>query len=335
MPNALMRGRAGRRRPPAVAAALLLGMAAHAAHAGDGLDLTLPPESPADPSAPAPVPDSPVETAGISGYFADWADRVARARATQPGWASPLVTTTGLLEQRVRFDAAQSQAGNGTDTTTLDGGKGLDMIVSDSNEIRIALPPYNIRSGAPAAIANGQPIQPLSGFGDWTILRVEQRLASSPASDGDYILSAWLQILAPTGIARLTTNTWAWSPVLAYGKGWGDFDIQGTFGTTVPAMHAGTLGHPVQNNVALQYHIRPLVWPQIEANWTWFPDGQRGGLNQVFLTPGVVLGRIPVGGSLGLSLGVGYQVAVSPAYRATPLTPLYDHAWLFSSRMSF
>ena len=319
-----------------VATALLaVGPAARPALADDGIDLTPPPESIADAGAPAPTPDGEVETSGIAGYFAGWADRVARARATQPSWASPLVTTTGLLEQRVRFDASQSQSGNGTDTTTLDGGKGLDMIVSDSNEIRIALPPYNIRSGAPAAIANGQPIEPLSGFGDWTFLRVEQRLASSPESDGDYILSAWLQMLAPTGIARLTTNTWAWSPVLAYGKGWGDFDIQGTFGTTVPAMHAGTLGHPVQNNVALQYHIRPLFWPQIEANWTWFPDGQRGGLNQVFLTPGVVLGRIPLGGSLGLSLGVGYQVAVSPAYRATPLTPLYDHAWLFSSRMSF
>ena len=317
------------------AALVALGPAARPAFAGTGLDPTLPPESIAESSTPAPTPDSEVETSGIVGYFADWAGRVARARATQPSWASPLVTTTGLLEQRVRFDASQSQSGNGTDTTTLDGGKGLDMIVSDSNEIRIALPPYTIRTGAPAMVAGGQPIQPLSGFGDWTFMRVEQRLASSPESDGDYILSAWLQVLAPTGIARLTGNTWAYSPVLAYGKGWGDVDIQGTLGITVPAMHADTLGHPVQNNIALQYHIRPLLWPQIEVNWTWFPDGQRGGLNQVFLTPGLVLGRIALGGSLGLSLGIGYQVAVSPAYRATPLTPAYDHAWLFSSRTSF
>jgi hypothetical protein len=327
--------RRGHSRLLVAAVLVAAGTAARAAIADDGPDTAPPTENIADASTPAPTPDSEVETSGIAGYFADWADRVARARATQPSWASPLVTTTGLLEQRVRFDASQSQSGNGTDTTTLDGGKGLDMIVSDSNEIRIALPPYNIRTGAPAMVPGGQPIQPLSGFGDWTVMRVEQRLASSPESDGDYILSAWLQVLAPTGIARLTSNTWAWSPVFAYGKGWGDFDIQGTLGTIVPATHAGTLGHPVQNNIALQYHLRPLFWPQIEANWTWFPDGQRGGLNQVFLTPGLVLGRIALGGPLWLSVGVGYQVAVSPAYRATPLTPAYDHAWLFSSRMSF
>ena len=333
-------GRTCRRLPRSrlpVAAAMLVGLgpATGPAQADDGFDLTLPPDLSAAAVTADATPAASLDSSGIADYVATWEDRVARARATQPGWASPLVTTTGLLEQRVRFDAAALQSGNGTSTAALDGGKGLDMIVTDSNEIRFALPPYNIRTGAPAAIANGQPIPPLSGFGDWTFLRIEQRLASSPASAGDYILSAWLQVLAPSGIGRLSGGAWTWLPTFAYGKGWGDFDIQGTLGVALPASRAGMLGHPVQNNVALQYRIRPQLWPEVEANWTHFPDGQRAGLDQVYVTTGVVAGRFALGDRLGVTVGVGYQIALSPPYRPIPLTPAYDHAWLFSSRMSF
>jgi hypothetical protein len=83
-----------------------------------------------------------------------------------------LVTTTGLLEQRLRFDVSGQNAGNGTNTTMVDGGKGLDLIVSDSNEIQIAAPPYDVRT---TPTGHGA----FNGFGDWAFLRGEQRLASS------------------------------------------------------------------------------------------------------------------------------------------------------------
>ena len=323
-----------RRAASIAAGGLLLGFAAPAARAQAGFDLTLPPGLPADPPTVAATADAPAETDALSAWLAGWSERVAGARASQPHWSSPLVTTTALLEQRVRFDLARQQAGNGTDTTLFGNDKGLDLIVSDTNELQIAAPPYYIRSGAPAAAA-GKPIEPLSGFGDWSFLRIEQRLASSPDSEGDYVLTAWLQILAPSGIQRLTNNSWEYLPTLAFGKGWGRFDVQATVGAVLPASHVDVIGHQIQTNVAFQYHVGQMFWPELEVNWTYYADGQRGGLNQVYLTPGLVLGRFALGDALQLTLGAGYQVAASPPYRASPLTPAYDHAWLVTSRLNF
>jgi hypothetical protein len=39
-----------------------------------------------------------------------------------------------MLEQRFRFDLSEQHAGNGANTTVLDGGRGLDLIVSPGNE---------------------------------------------------------------------------------------------------------------------------------------------------------------------------------------------------------
>jgi hypothetical protein len=44
-----------------------------------------------------------------TGFFAHWAQTASVARATQPAWSSPIVTTTGMLEQRFRFDVARQQ----------------------------------------------------------------------------------------------------------------------------------------------------------------------------------------------------------------------------------
>ncbi len=285
----------------------------------------------ADGSTPAPVPQ-----VNTGDFLATWRGWVESAETSQPHWSSPLVTTTGLLEQRIRFDVDQQHSGNGTDTTLLDGGRGLDLIVSPTNEIQIALPPYYIRSGVDGTgKKNKGAIAPLEGWNDWAFLRVEQRLASAPAGQGNYVLTAWLQVQAPAGITRLTNNSWEWIPTLAFGKGFGDFDIQSTVGVTIPASHTSVIGHPVQTNIAFQYHVRPILWPELEVNWTYYPDGQRGGLNQVYLTPGLVVGRFSLGGGLATTFGVGYQVAVAPSYRAKPLTPAYNHAVLFTSRLNF
>ena len=61
-------------------------------------------------------------------------------------------------------------------------------------------------------------------------MRVKQQLAASPASGGDYFVTVWLQVQAPTG-SRATRPMHAPGriiPTLAFGKGWGDFDIQAT-----------------------------------------------------------------------------------------------------------
>lgn len=239
-----------------------------------------------------------------------------------------MVTTTALLEQRFRFDLAHQSSGNGTDTTVLDGGRGLDLIVSPTNEVQIAAAPYYIRNS---------PIekQDVNGFADWAFLRVKQRLAASPEPAGNYVLTAWLQVQAPVGVQPLTSHAWTWLPTLGFGKGWGAFDIQGTFGAVLPASHTNTLGHQLQTNIAFQYHVQPVFWPQLEVNWTYYTDGQRGGLNQVFLTPGLVIGRLLFPNGASFTCGVGYQTAVAPSYRSSPLTPAYGHAWLFTTRVNF
>ena len=62
--------------------------------------------------------------------------------------------------------------------------------------------------------------------------------------------------------------------------------------------------------------------------------GDRGGLNQGYLTPGLVVGRFALGDTLQLTLGAGYQVAVGAPYRATPPTPACNHALLATSRQN-
>jgi hypothetical protein len=177
-------------------------------------------------------------------------------------------------------------------------------------------------------------IPPLAGFNDWPFLRVEQRLASSPASGDAYVLTAWITVQAPTGIARLSNDAWIYTPALAFGKGFGNFDIQGTVAAVFPAPRFPT-GNQIQTNIAFQYHVLGAFWPEVEVNWTYYANGQRGGLNQVFLTTGVVVGRFSLTDMLKFTFGAGYQFAVAPTYQPKPLTPSYNHAWLFTTRMNF
>jgi hypothetical protein len=278
------------------------------------------------PNADAMTPM--VDAGAVSSFIAAWQARAMEVRANQPAWSSPLITTTGMLEQRFRFDLSEQHAGNGANTTVIDGGRGLDLIVSNSNEVQIAAPPYDIRT---TPTGKGS----LSGFGDWAFLRVKQQLASAPASRGDYFVTVWLQVQAPKGIAPLTSNSWTYLPTLAFGKGWGDFDIQATVGGVLPSSNVAKLGDQIQTNVALQYHLLKALWPEFEVNWTYYVDGQRGGLNQVFLTPGLVIGRFKLTDGILFTTGVGYQIAVSPNFRPSPLTPAYSNAWVFTSRFNF
>ncbi len=280
----------------------------------------------------APGPDAaippPPEVNGLESYFDTWDQRAAWARATQPDWSSPVVTTTAIMEQRVRFDTQFQHSGNDTDTSDLDGGKGVDLIVGDTQEIQIALPPYYIRTAEVQKNA-------LTGFNDWNFFRFKQRLISSPSDEGDYIVSAWLQVGAPVGIEKLTTHAWTLSPTLGFGKGWGDFDIQGTVGGVLPTAYQAKIGNQIQTNVAFQYHILKYFWPQVEVNWTYYPDGPRAHLSQVYLTPGINVAHIAITRHTNFTVGLGYEVAVAPSYRPKPLLPTFDRAWILSARVNF
>jgi len=292
----------------------------------DGPNQPAPQAAPADSSA-GHVADvaNPSSGDAVSSYFANWFTRVKQTQDSQPHWITPIATVTPRLEEEFRYDQDWQTLGNGATVHNFDGGKGLELIPTTSNEIIINLPPYQERSVK----------KPASGFADWPFLLVKQRLASGNEQNGDYIVSAFFGVQAPTGIAAYTNGAWVLTPTLAAGKGWGNFDVQGTIGVPIPLDHQSTIGIAVVSNVAFQYHIGKYFWPELEVNTTYWASGERADKTQIFLTPGFVLGRFPLTGRLKGIIGLGYQISVSPRLQLSPLTPQYDHAWILSTRVTF
>jgi hypothetical protein len=262
----------------------------------------------------------------IGDYFAHWFDRVDAAKASQPQWMTPLATVTPRLEEEFRYDQYWERMGNGAALTNFDAGKGLELIPSDSNEVLINLPPDEERRRR----------KPASGFGDWPVLTVKQRFVGADEAHGNYVVSGFLGVQAPIGSSAFSNHAWMITPTLAAGKGWGAFDIQVTVGAPIPLAHEREIGTALVTNVALQQHLGRYLWPELEANATYWADGPRGGKTQVFLTPGLILGRFPLAGRSKIIIGVGYQFAVSPRLTTTPvLTPTYQESWILTARTTF
>ncbi len=251
-----------------------------------------PPADAAPDSAAAPVPQS--------GFFDDWMARVSRTQAEQPHWITPLVTVTPRLEQELRYDQSwQGQAGGST-LTSFGGGKGLELIPTEHVELIL---------GVPAWQAHDHP-EGNDGWSDESFL-VKYRVLAANEENGNYILSLFMGFTAPTGSAHNSADHVLFTPTIAFGKGWGDFDFQSTVAISVPDDGAASLGTPLLINTAFQYHVLKLLWPQVELNYTAWPNGEHGGRSQLFVTPGIVVGRIPLYERLGLTVGVGYQSAVT------------------------
>jgi hypothetical protein len=279
-------------------------IAAQSAHAADGAD---------QPRAP--------------GFFDEWQARVHAAQESQPHWITPLATVTPRLEQEVRYDQVEEHSFNGGHTDRYGGGKGLELIPTSSTEVLINAPSYNDRDTT----------RPASGFADWQFLVVKQRLLSANEEQGNYIVTVFLGIQAPTGAETFTNHAWVVTPTLAAGKGWGDFDIQATAGVPIPTSHEEEIGTALVTNATCQYHLLRVFWPEVELNTTHWFDGERGGKTQVYVTPGLVLGRFPLfDNRVRAIVGAGYQYALAPKATTTPVsTPAYAHAWIFTARLAF
>lgn len=240
------------------------------------------------------------------GFFQNWFDMATRTQNEQPHWMTPLVTVTPRLEQEFRYDQFFQQLPTGANLTSYGGGKGVELIPSERTEVILGIPPYQDRTGKTSA----------SGFADWPSFLVKYRLVSANEQEGNYIVTAFLQMSAPTGVEAFTNNAYIIQPTLAFGKGWGDFDIQATVSQQYPVggstMVERNFGYPVLTNVAFQYHPWETMWPEFEINHTWWPDGVREGKNQIYLTPGIIFGRFPIYERVKLIVGAGYQFAVSP-----------------------
>ena len=264
------------------------------------------------------------DDSGASAYFDHWYDRVTLAQSSQPHWMTPLMTVTPRLEEEFRFDQYFERTNTGSDIANVDAGKGLELIPTTTNEVLLNLPPYLDRTNAKAA----------KGWGDWPILTIKQRLASANEQDGNYIVTAFLGVQAPLGTA-FTNHAWLITPTVAAGKGWDDFDIQGTFGVAIPTAHTATIGTAFITNATLQYHFDDYFWPEVELNDTAWSGGARRGLNQLFMTVGVIFGRFQLSEHARFIIGGGYQFALSPNLVASPLTPAYDHNYVLSARLAF
>jgi hypothetical protein len=253
-------------------------------------------------------------------YFSDWFKRVDETQAVQPHWIAPLFTITPLLTELYRYDQYWEHLSNGGgNLKVFDAGKGLELIPAKPIQLIFGLAPYEQRTGKNAA----------QGIGDYPFLLIKYRFLCANEENGNYVLTGFLAFGAPVGSRAFTTNNFAITPTIAAGKGWGKFDMQLTFGSTFPTGDVHTLGTPLLTNLTFQYHLLELLWPEVEVNYTYWPNGANRGKNQIFFTPGVVLGRIRLYGRLTLSVGTGYQFTVSPAH------PQYENNWIFSVRTNF
>ena len=247
---------------------------------------------------------------------ARWQARVNATQAEQPHWMTPIATVTPRLEQEFRFDAVHQQSPTGN-VTNIDGGKGLELIPSRRIELLLNLPPYLLHQNPKA----------IDGWGDVSFT-MKYRLLARNEEHGSAIVTAFLGGSIPTGTYKNGSTSAIVTPTLAGGKGWGKFDVQSTLSGTLPVNSVEEVGRTIVSNNAFQLHAMKKLWPELEINSTSWFGGTNDGKKQVFATPALILGRIPIHNRLALSAGGGFQIALTHFHT-------YDHAFIATVRMPF
>lgn len=268
-------------------------------------------------SAVLVLPHCGMAEESLTNVVTDWLATVSRTQAEQPHWVTPLVTVTPRLEQEWRSDFVSQNQPHGTSTLNYGNGKGLELIPTEHTEIILGVPAYIQH--------NHSKLQ--DGFADVNFL-VKYRLLSANEEAGNYILTAFFGASAPTGSHDNSARQAIFTPTLAFGKGWGPFDVQGTLAGRIPDGDVGRLGTPFVSNTAFQYLVADRVWPEFEVNLTHWPNGDNSGNTEVLLTPGIVVGRLPIWKRLGLTLGTGVQIAATHFHTT-------NSNWIVSVRLPF
>ena len=261
-------------------------------------------------------------TAPISeNAYAWWSAHTNATQSKQPAWAVPLVTTYTGLFQVIRFDALRQVAPARTDTWNYDNSKGVSLIIPNSNvEVDINLPAY-IQHNTAA----------VNGWGDFSFL-AKYRIASGNQQHGTYTLSVWALTTVPSGDAKNGSTNASVQPNIGAGKGFGNFDVQTSLGATLPTGTPATTnsGRPILWNMAAQYRIAKIFWPEVESNATFYKGGTNDGKTQEFLTPGIIIGRCALHpdnphSRPGLGIGAGMQIATSQFHT-------YNHELVVTAR---
>jgi len=254
---------------------------------------------------------------GISRFLPAWMAMAESTEAQQPNWLSPVATTSGRLKQEFRYDSWRQPGAAGGSVYNFGGGKGLEFVVAPRVQLMVGVPPYTLPTQAGTD----------SGFGDLPLM-LKARLFARPQGEGDSLLTFLLGATIPVGDPLYGNGMPVLSPALAFGKGKGKLDVQGTIGGNFPVGADAKLGSQVISNTAVQYHAVRLLWPECEVNATFYESGKNAGKKQVFLTPGLGFGRVRLRGRLSLSLGAGVQIAATRFHT-------YNHRAIVSLRLSF
>jgi len=240
-----------------------------------------------------------------------------REESSEPDWLSPLATTSGRIKNELRYDIWRQITPAGTSISTFAGGKGMEFIAAPRVQLLLGIPSYISHSAA----------SPPDGFGDLPLM-LKFRVASSNVSHGNYLVTLLLGATLPTASSPNGAGEAVLTPALALGKGWGRFDAQTTFGANLPAADTQRLGRQLLWNTTFQYRARWKLWPELEANSTFFEQGPNAGETQTFLTPGLGFGRLRWFHGLRFATAAGVQIAVTRFHT-------YNHRAMLSVRFPF
>ncbi len=291
----------------------------------------VPPALAAPPALPPPEAQSlqtsaaPTSTAATSpspgNFFERWQARVTRIQSQQPRWMVPAVSAYPMLIQVMRADFTRQISPTGARTWNLDASRGLNLIPFNRTEFDILLPPYLEHSD-----------KTLDGFGDMSF-QGKYRILSANEKHGNYLLSAQLVGVIPTGSHKNGATDASINPTVNGGKGWGRFDVIANLGATLPTGNAATIGRTLTTGTVAQYHVGKYLWPELEINSTRFYGSARDGKIQTFLTPGLVVGKFAFNphnprARSGFVGGFGFQTAATTYHT-------YNHSLVFTGRYIF
>lgn len=250
-------------------------------------------------------------------WIHSWMRKVDEARASQPHFVSPIVTTHVMLVEQYRYDMSwQQDSPGGTETSNYGASRGLEIIPTTRLEVGVFPPAYLFhRSKVP------------DGFGDLS-WQVKFRAFSATEDKGDYFVGFFLGGSFATGTTPNGLGHSVLSPTFAAAKGIGSWDLQSTIGANLPASGTNLLGRAIVFNAAVDYRIKGKVWPMLEQNSIFWSGGSLDGKKEVFLTPGLVLGGFPLAERLHLTVGGGIQIAVTQFHQ-------YNHRAILSVRFPF
>lgn len=259
---------------------------------------------------------------GQDNFYSKWQAHTTAIQVQQPSWPPPLVAPYPMLIQVFRADFTRQITPTLTSTWNYGASRGLNVVPGLKSEFDFYYPPY-LQHNTPKV---------KDGFGDVGFL-YKYRIISRNEKNGNFMLSAQLTATIPTGSHSNGSTDSAVSPTLLFGKGFGKFDVISCLGGTLPTGDTKKLGRSVAWNTTAQYHISKYVWPELEANSTYFFRGKNDGKKQNFLTPGIVFSKFKLRpddakSRLGVAFGAGMQIATSQFHT-------YNHELALTSRFVF